>query len=173
MVAVAVVAVIVAALLLVLLARTVVTLTYSDDFLVVLKILFIKIQLFPKKTKKPPTRLTKKQLLRLEKKKAKKAAKKAEKKSKKQGGGETSGGEKSNKKSKKLGIVETLTVIKDIFASVAPKLAKYLNTFEGFSCLAFLGPAPATSPESAIDEIAFIFIRQKAKDTINRFFHGY
>ena len=127
MVAVAVVAVIVAALLLVLLARTVVTLTYSDDFLVVLKILFIKIQLFPKKTKKTPTRLTKKQLLRLEKKKAKKAAKKAGKKSKKQGGGENSDGEKSNKKSKKLGIVENLTVIKDIFASVAPKLAKYLK----------------------------------------------
>ena len=123
MVAVAVVAVIVAALLLALLARAVVTLTYSDDFLVVLKLLFIKIQLFPKKEKKPPTRLTKKQLLRLEKKKAKKAAKKAGKKSKKQGGD----GKKSDKNGEKLGIVETLTVIKNIFASVAPKLSKYLK----------------------------------------------
>ena len=123
MVAVAVVAVIVAALLLALLARAVVTLTYSDDFLVVLKILFVKIQLFPKKEKKPPTRLTKKQLLRLEKKKAKKAAKKAGKKSKKQGGD----GEKSDKKRGKPGVIETLTLIKDIFASVAPKLSKYLK----------------------------------------------
>ena len=123
MVAVAVVAVIVAALLLALLARAVVTLTYSDDFLVVLKLLFIKIQLFPKKEKKPPTRLTKKQLLRLEKKKAKKAAKKAGKKSKKQGGD----GEKLDKKRGKPGVIETLTLIKDIFASVAPKLSKYLK----------------------------------------------
>lgn len=126
MVAAIIIAVIVALIVILLFVRAAVTVTYSDDLSVVLKILFLKFSLYPKKEKKPITSLSKKQLLRLEKKKQKKADKKSKKKAKKAGenNGHAVG---KQKKKKKHSIVETLTLLKDIFSSVAPKLAKYLK----------------------------------------------